>query len=310
MFDSDGVFLSTWGAKGTNQGEFDYPAGIAVDTQGTVFVADTGNNRIQLFDSSGNFTANWGSEGTGEGEFSGPFDLAVDSRGHLFVVDTYNHRIQKFDRDGTFITVWGSEGNGEGEFSGPCGIWVDSLGYVFVADTRNDRIQKFDNSGTFITEWASFGEAPGDLFGPSAITVDASGNVYVADSKNYRVQKFRPVFGVSPDDDDPDKENQCEAWLGTWDVAYGDGTTVVWVIDESMIRDSNMFPCVASGSASHEGENDVPFKLYSFQGKKFMYTEEVGDLDTQMPYTFLNLDGDEFTAEAGGVYDIISGNKQ
>jgi DNA-binding beta-propeller fold protein YncE len=308
-FDSNGAFLSTWGSEGTNQGEFDYPAGIAVDGQGTVFVADTGNNRVQLFDSSGTFKAAWGSEGTAEGELSGPFDLAVDSRGHVFVADTYNHRIQKFDRDGTFLTAWGSKGDGKGEFSGPGGVWVDDLGYVFVADTQNNRMQKFDNNGTFLTSWASLGEGAGELFGPCAVTVDSSGMVYVADAKNYRVQKYRPVLGASGDDDG-EGEDQCVVWLGTWDVVYVDESTVVWVIDESMPRDSNFFPCVASGIASREGENDVPFKIYSFQGKNFMYTEEVGELDQQMPYTFLNIDGDAFTSEPDGVYDILSGMRR
>ena len=309
IYDSKGTLINSWGTAGAGEDGFDYPTGLAVDDQGTIFVADTGNNRIQHFDASGNLINTWGSEGSGEGEFSGPFDVALDSQGNLFVADTYNHRIQKFDTSGSFLTEWGSQGSAEGELSGPGGIWVDKQGYVFVADTRNDRIQKFDNSGTFITTWASFGEAPGDLFGPSAVTVDTSGNVYVADSKNYRVQKFQPVFGGSKDDD-PDLEDLCIVWVGTWDVEYGDGSTVVWVIEESMARDSNMFPCVASGVASREGEVDVPFKLYSFQGRKFMYTEEVGELDQQMPYTFINLTGDEFTAEPGGVYDIISGTRQ
>ena len=133
-------------------------------------------------------------------------------------------------------------------------------------------MQKFDNDGNFITSWASLGEEEGELFGPSALTVDASGNVYVADSKNYRVQKYRPVLGGTKDGD-TDEEDLCLVWLGAWDVEYGDGSTVVWVIDESMARDSNFFPCVASGTASRAGADDLPFKIYSFQGKKFMYTE-------------------------------------
>ncbi len=149
----------------------------------------------------------------------------------------------------------------------------------------------------------------GELFGPSAVTVDASGSVYIADSKNYRVQKFRAVLGGTKDDD-PDLEDLCTVWVGTWDVEYGDGSTVVWVIEESMPRDSNFFPCVASGMQAGREKMIVPFKMYSFQGKKFMYTEEVGELDQQMPYTYLNLTGEEFTAEPGGVYDISSGTKQ
>jgi sugar lactone lactonase YvrE len=309
-FDSTGTLISTWGIAGTGEGEFDYPTGLAVDAQGTIFVADTGNNRIQHFDASGNIINTWGSEGSGEGEFSGPFDVALDSQGHLFVADTYNHRIQKFDTSGTFLKEWGSQGSAEGELSGPGGIWVDKQGSIFVADTQNNRMQKFDNEGGFITAWATLGEGEGELFGPCAVTVDSSGNVYIADAKNYRVQKFRPALGGKKDED-PDLEDQCIVWLGTWDVKYSDNSTVVWVIDESMVRtDSKMFPCVASGIANRAGGDDIPFKIYSMLGKKFMYTEEVGDLDPNMPYTYLNVIGDEFTAEPGGTYDIVSGTKQ
>jgi DNA-binding beta-propeller fold protein YncE len=306
-FDSTGNLLTTWGSAGTADGEFDYPTGIALDARGRVFVADTGNNRVQIFDENGNFIDAWGSAGTSPGDLSGPFDLAVDSRGHVFVADTYNHRIQKFDADGTFLTEWGSKGTGEGQFNGPGGIWVDHRDYVFVADTQNNRMQKFDNRGRFITAWASLGEEQGNLFGPAAVTVDAFGNVYVADAKNYRVQKYRPSFVAQPDDDG---ENLCEIWEGTWDAVYGDGLTVVWVLEDAMVRDSNFFPCVVSGTSSRAGVEDVPFKIYSFQGKKFMYTEEVGELDQQMPYTFLNVSGETFTAEAGGAYDIASGQKR
>jgi len=309
QFDSSGTFINSWGKEGTSEGEFTYPTGIAVGPQGNILVADTGNNRIQVFNPSGTFITSWGIEGAARGELCGPFDIAADAQGNVFVADTYNHRIQKFDMNGAFLTAWGSKGDGEGAFSGPGGVWVDKLGYVFVADTQNNRMQKFDNDGNFITTWSSLGEGAGNLFGPSAVTVDTSGNVYIADSKNYRVQKYRPVLGGKKDED-PDLEDLCIVWMGTWDVDYGDGSTVVWVIGESMARDSNFFPCVASGVASREGEDDIPFKVYSFQGKKFMYTEEVGELDQQMPYTFLNLTGDEFTAEPGGVYDIVSGTKQ
>jgi DNA-binding beta-propeller fold protein YncE len=309
QFDSSGNFIHSWGEAGTGQGEFDYPTGIAINPQGNILVADTGNNRIQIFNPGGTFIASWGTEGTGQGEFSGPFDLAVDAQENVFVADTYNHRIQKFDMNGTFISAWGAKGDGDGEFSGPGGVWVDKFRYVFVADTQNNRMQKFDNDGNFISSWASLGEGAGELFGPSAVTVDTSGNVYIADAKNFRVQKFRSVLGGTKDED-PDLDDLCIVWVGTWDVGYRDGSTVVWFIEESMARDSNFFPCVAFGTASREATDDVPFKIYSFQGKKFMYTEEVGELDQQMPYTFLNLTGDEFTAEPGGVYDIVSGIKQ
>jgi hypothetical protein len=67
-----------------------------MDSSGNVYVADSGNDRIQKFNSEGNCITSWGSCGTGEGEFNDPNGIAVDSSGNVFVADTYNHRIQKF----------------------------------------------------------------------------------------------------------------------------------------------------------------------------------------------------------------------
>jgi 3',5'-cyclic AMP phosphodiesterase CpdA len=142
-FDADGNFISKLGVKGTGDGEFHDPRGIAVDSSGYVYVADSGNDRIQKFDSNGNFITKWGSCGGGDGEFIYPQGIAVDSSAYVFVTDTWNHRIQKFDADGNFISKWGVEGTGDGEFHYPCGIVVDSSGNVYVADTYNNRIQKF-----------------------------------------------------------------------------------------------------------------------------------------------------------------------
>jgi len=67
-----------------------------VDSSGNVYVADTGNHRIQKFNASGEFLAKWGSEGTGDGQFDCPYGVAVDSNGNVYVADMGNDRIQKF----------------------------------------------------------------------------------------------------------------------------------------------------------------------------------------------------------------------
>ena len=166
-----------------------------------MYVADTGNSRIEKFDSNGGFLTEWGSEGTGDGQFSNPKDVAVDGSGNVYVADTNNDRIQKFDSEGKFLTEWGTEGSRDGEFSNPRGVTVDDSGDVYVADTGNHRIQKFDPNGRFLTEWGTKGLGNGDFNYPCDLAVDSSGNVYVADSWNFRIQKFRPVgMAVEPAD--------------------------------------------------------------------------------------------------------------
>jgi len=136
-------FLTAWGSYGSGDGQFFYPFGVAVDSAGNVYVADSYNYRIQKFDAGGTYLAKWGSYGAGEGQFSGPWDVAVDSAGNVYVADTGNDRIQKFDAGGTFLAQWGSYGEGEGQFSYPSGLAVDGAGNVYVADSWNHRIQKF-----------------------------------------------------------------------------------------------------------------------------------------------------------------------
>ena len=89
-------FYFAFGSEGTGDGEFDSPTGIAVDSGGNIYVADTFNDRVQVFDPSGVFLSAFGSSGTGDGEFSLPQGIAVGGGGNIYVADTVNNRVQVF----------------------------------------------------------------------------------------------------------------------------------------------------------------------------------------------------------------------
>ena len=112
---------------------FFWPHGIAVDSSGNVYVAETWNCRVQKFTLSGQFVTRWGGEGSGDGQLNYPNGIAADSSGNLYVADTENHRIQKFTSSGQFITKWGSSGSVQGQFNLPIGIAVDSSANVYAA---------------------------------------------------------------------------------------------------------------------------------------------------------------------------------
>jgi sugar lactone lactonase YvrE len=145
----DGYVIARWGAdggdgaSGSGVEQFNRPAGIALNGAGDVYVADTGNNRIEEIGSSGQFVTQWGSAGSADGRFRTPEGIAVDGAGDVFVADRLNHRIQEFSSNGTFITHWGVRGTAQGQFTSPSAVAVSCNGDVWVADTQNNRIQMF-----------------------------------------------------------------------------------------------------------------------------------------------------------------------
>src|ERR1035437_4048861 len=128
-------YVGSWGSGfGSDNGQFIHASGIAVDSFGNVYVADSGNNRIQKFDSSYTYLTHLGTLGSGNGQFNNASGIAVDSLGNVYVADSGNNRIQKFGSSGKYLLQWGTPGSGNGQFNNPSGIAVDSLGNVYVAD--------------------------------------------------------------------------------------------------------------------------------------------------------------------------------
>jgi len=184
------VFTSKWGTQGAGNGQFDSPYGVAVASDGSVYVVDLNNHRIQKFTSSGVFVSKWGTIGTGNGRLDSPFGVAVAPDGNVYVADTRNNRIQKFTSTGEFIRKWGTIGTSDGQFQYPYGVAVASDGSVYVADTLNHRIQKFTSSGVFISKWGANGTGNGQFDTPFGVAVASDGSVYVAGNLNHRIQKF------------------------------------------------------------------------------------------------------------------------
>jgi len=195
---------------GGANGKFVLPAGVDVDPDGNIYVADTGNNRIQVFDQNRIFAAKWGQLGTDDGQFVAPHDVAVrvDGQGYVnvYVVDTDADRVQQFAMpdlaggcpdttqsivDGVcFLRVWGGFGTGGGDFINPIGIAAGNGNRLYVAETGNNRVQIFDADGNYVSAFGTQGNGNGQFLGPHGVDVGPSGDVYVADAGNNRVQVF------------------------------------------------------------------------------------------------------------------------
>jgi sugar lactone lactonase YvrE len=147
----DGEGGTYLGPPTTLSHSFNGPLGVALDTEGNVYIADTGNNKIQLFHLGG-FWYEWGSLGSGDGQFNSPHGIAVDGS-EIYVADTGNNRIQKFytyfpTEESPYIGVfnWAFDGDvllESTEFSSPEGVVLNSLKDLYVADTGNNRVQSF-----------------------------------------------------------------------------------------------------------------------------------------------------------------------
>lgn len=141
------ALLKTIGERGSQNGEFNYPAFVAVDKAGRLYVTDALNSRIQAFDVDGRFLMAFGKKGDGTGDLSAPKGVGVDSEGHIYVADADFDNLQVFDEKGLLLLFLGSSGQSAGKFWLPTGLFVDDRDRIYVADSYNNRVQIFQYLG-------------------------------------------------------------------------------------------------------------------------------------------------------------------
>jgi DNA-binding beta-propeller fold protein YncE len=176
-----------FGSLGSGNGQLNSPRGLAVEPSGTgLYVADTGNDRVQKFNIYGEYLSQFGSSGTAAGQFVEPVAVAVAPSGDVWVADAGAHRIVQFSKAGQFVREV------RHLLLRPQGIAVDASGNVWVADTGNNRIRIFNSSGAPLAEFGAAGSGPGQFKEPVGLAFKRTGNLFVADRGNNRVQQFSP----------------------------------------------------------------------------------------------------------------------
>ncbi|MEN6357981.1 MAG: lectin like domain-containing protein [Armatimonadota bacterium] len=179
-------------------GNVDKPIGVAIGLDGSVYLADSLNNRIQKYSSTGSYDDSF--SGIGSDPFDTPRGIAIDSLGNFYISDTRNNRIQKYSPDWELVAGWGSYGTGNGQFVSPHGIAVDGSDNVYVADSGNNRIQKFNSNGNYLAQLSSSTTTGADFSWPRDVSVvdkDGTRYIYVVDTLNNRVVMFTETTSSS-----------------------------------------------------------------------------------------------------------------
>ncbi len=133
--------------RGTLEGQFNYPAHIAVGPNGDLVVSDTMNARVQVFDKNGIFVITFGKFGDGAGMFARPKGIAVDSEGHIYVADAAFNNIQIFNEDGEVLLAFSGYGKNRGAIILPAGMYIDKDDYIYIADSWNERVNVYEFLG-------------------------------------------------------------------------------------------------------------------------------------------------------------------
>jgi uncharacterized protein (TIGR03437 family) len=208
-------------AASATSAELDAPTGMALDSSGNLYIADTTNQAVRKVNSSGTISTIAGDNSLGAG-YSGdgagataaqlysPTDVVVDSSGKIYIADEGNSRIRVVTTDGNIATF---AGNGSASYYGdggqalnaeinlPRGLAIDSSGDIFIADTGNNRIREVTTDGIIRTVAGNGGQGfsgdggkaiSAELFGPTGVAVDSQGDIFIADRFNGRIREVTP----------------------------------------------------------------------------------------------------------------------
>ena len=290
--------------------------GLAVDSAGNLFIADSTNFRVRMVDTAGMITTVAGSGVSGFTGDGGPATeaqlgtvagLAVDDAGNIYISDLEHHRVRKIDPSGTISTVAGS---GLGGYNGdnilateatllhPRGVAVDPSGNLYIGDAYNHRVRRVDQMGMITTvagigQWEEVGDGgpalEADLRSPSTVAVDAFDNVYIADGLNSRIRKvdtegtITTVAGTGAWGFDGDGVPALEALftVPTGVAVDGYGNLYITSNEDNRVRRVNAVGVVTTVAGAREpgfGGDGGPATRAQFQTPTGLATDTRGNL--------------------------------
>ena len=184
----DGKSIKSVGKQGSGPLEFNHPHGVTISPiTGHIYIADSGNYRIQVLNPDLTFSHTFGTKGSAEGQFNNARYAAIDRRGLVYITDTENYCIQTFTSEGQFLSQFGTKGSGPGQLNLPLGIVIDDNNLMYITEWGNDRISIFTTDGQFVRSFGGQGSSVGQFNVPCGITFDREGYLYVCDLHNNRL---------------------------------------------------------------------------------------------------------------------------
>ena len=171
------------------------PSGVTLDAEGSLWIADTGNNRIRKVDATATIRT------VAEGDFNSPQHVAFDRSGNAYVADYGNHRVRKIDAVTNSVTTVAGGDFGDGlpatqaQLLGPISVAIADSGNVYIAEYWNGRVRKVDAQSGKISTVVG-GDASFPLTGPSSVAVDSAENLYLLDAG--RIIKVDAASGKPP----------------------------------------------------------------------------------------------------------------
>jgi len=190
----EGKFLSSFGKGGSAEAELSYPLGMCLDAQDNIYIADSGNARVQIYDRNGQHLQQIKLPQSQQQKKPDPTDVVVDNqRQLLYVVDNENHHVLIYDLQAKeFIHTIGGMSHKEDGFRWPFSLYIDQKGTVYIVDVVNTRVRTILPEEGFklggdIGRW---GVEKGELFRPKGVAVNAKGQVFIADSYLGVIQMF------------------------------------------------------------------------------------------------------------------------
>ena len=192
----DGEVVERWGSPGDGPGEFNFRRDgsdafglVTFAPDGSFYVADSHNFRIQHFAADRTFISAFGEFGDADGQFQEPVQVLIDGSGNLYVIDAKRDDVQKFAPDGTFLLKFSGHGGESGQINNAGAGGIDADGNIWVGDGGNARLLQFSPEGELLQ---TIGATQDTLRSPSGFTIDSAGRLWVGDWGNSKVEVFTP----------------------------------------------------------------------------------------------------------------------